>query len=528
MCCGGLIIVSAPSPAAGERKIVATVLDRRLDPKAEPGLGLPRHDVEAVNRKADRELFAKRQPIYPKRAHGAFRTVKWIVMAATLAIYYALPWVRWHRGPDLPDQAVLLDMANNRFFFFFLEIWPQEFYYVTGLLVLAALALFLATALAGRVWCGYACPQTVWTDLMIAIEHFWQGDRNARMRLDKEPWGAAKIAKKGITHLSWMAVGLLTGGALVFYFRDAPTLARELTSGTAPTIAYLFLAIFAATTYLLGGIAREQVCIYMCPWPRIQGAMTDSHTLLVAYKGERGEPRGHAHKGTDGRVDWSNRGDCIDCKACVVVCPTGIDIRDGSQLECIQCALCVDACNDIMDKIARPRGLIGYDTIARSEADARGKHETIKPVRPRTLLYAGLFSLVGAIMLVAWSNRALLEVNVLPDRVPPFVTLSDGSVRNSYTVKILNKRHERRSFQISLRDLSGARLSILGASDAAMSEVTVATDELREVRLFITLPPGQLRALGSAAHAVTLVATDQGDGTQSARHTIFQMPTPKP
>jgi cytochrome c oxidase accessory protein FixG len=221
-------------------------------------------------------------------------------MAVTLGIYYALPWLRWNRGPDLPDQAVLLDMENNRFFFFFLEIWPQEFYYITGLLVLGALALFLATSVAGRVWCGYTCPQTVWTDLMITIERFWQGDRNARIRLDKEPWGLNKILRKVMTHLSWLAVGLLTGGALVFYFRDAPTLARELFAGTAPAIAYLFLGIFMLTTYVMGGLAREQVCTYMCPWPRIQGAMTDKHTLLVSYKAERGEPRAPARKGPDG------------------------------------------------------------------------------------------------------------------------------------------------------------------------------------------------------------------------------------
>ena len=528
MCCGGMNAIGPPAMAAEGSNIVATVLDRRSDPKASPGVEIARHDVEAVNRKVDREFYAKRQPIYPKRAHGKFRIVKWVVMAATLAIYYALPWLRWSRGPDLPDQAVLLDMVNNRFFFLFLEIWPQEFYYVTGLLVLAALALFLATALAGRVWCGYACPQTVWTDLMIAIERFWQGDRNARIRLDKEPWGAVKIVKKGMTHVSWLVVGILTGGALVFYFRDAPTLARELMSGTAPTIAYLFLGIFAATTYLLGGIAREQVCIYMCPWPRIQGAMTDSHTLLVGYKRERGEPRGSVRKGADGQIDWSNRGDCIDCKACVVVCPTGIDIRDGSQLECIQCALCVDACNDIMERIGRPRELIGYDTVARTDAVGRGQHEPFRPIRARTLLYAGLFGFVATIMLVAWSNRTLLDVNVLPDRVPPYVMLSDGSVRNSYTVKILNKLQERRTFHISVRDLPGAHLSVLGATDAAMAEVAVATDELREVRLFVTLPPRESRALTAAPQNVTLVVTDQSSGRQSARHIVFLIPAPKP
>ena len=257
----------------------------------QPAAGIDQHDVKAVNSAATRTLYSSRQKINPKKAKGFFRNTKWLVMLVTLGIYYALPWIRWHRGPDLPDQAVLLDMAHNRFFFFFLEIWPQEFYFVTGLLVLASLTLFLVTSAAGRVWCGYTCPQTVWTDLMIAVERFWQGDRNQRISLDKKPWGPEKLFKKAMTHLSWMLIGLSTGGAFVFYFDDAPTLARQLVTGDAPYIAYLFLGIFTASTYVLGGIAREQVCIYMCPWPRIQGAMVDHETLLVTYHKERGEPR---------------------------------------------------------------------------------------------------------------------------------------------------------------------------------------------------------------------------------------------
>jgi cytochrome c oxidase accessory protein FixG len=334
----------------------------------EAAAGPVAEDVTAVNKKELRQLYATRQTIHPRLARGTFRRLKWIVMAATLGLYYILPWLRWDRGPDLPHQAVLLDMPNNRYFVFFLEIWPQEFYFITGLLVLAALLLFLVTSAAGRVWCGYACPQTVWTDLMVAVERFWQGDRNARIRLDKEPWGPSKIFKKTMTHLTWMLIGLATGGALVFYFRDAPTLAYEFLTGTAPAVAYLFVGIFTFTTYLLGGIAREQVCIYMCPWPRIQGAMVDRHTLLVSYRTERGEPRGPLRK----NQGWEGRGDCIDCKACVAVCPTGIDIRDGAQLECIQCALCIDACDEIMDKVGRPRGLIAYDTSAKQEATAKG------------------------------------------------------------------------------------------------------------------------------------------------------------
>ncbi|MEZ5852272.1 MAG: cytochrome c oxidase accessory protein CcoG [Hyphomicrobiaceae bacterium] len=503
---------------------MTTVLDRRNDPKAQPAVGVEQHDVEAVNRKETRDLYAVRKNIYPRRARGQFRTIKWIVMAVTLGIYYALPWMRWDRGAELPNQAVLLDMANNRFFFFFLEIWPQEFYYVTGLLVLAALTLFLMTSVAGRVWCGYTCPQTVWTDVMIAIERFWQGDRNARIRLDKEAWGATKIFKKVMTHISWIAVGVATGGAMVFYFRDAPTLARELVTGEAPYVAYLFLGIFALSTYVLGGLAREQVCIYMCPWPRIQGAMTDRHTLLVSYKVERGEPRGPARKGADGLVDWSKRGDCIDCKACVAVCPTAIDIRDGSQLECIQCALCIDACNEIMDKIGRPRDLIFYDTVAKQEAKARGEHETIQVIRPRTMLYAGMFALVGLIMLAGYLNRSILDLNVLHDRNPPYVQLSDGSVRNAYAVKILNKLHEERKFDLLIEDLPGARLTIIGGDDGSASQVKVPTDGLRELRVLVTLPRDSADKLQSDTRNFTFAVRDTTSGHKRTRGTQFKGP----
>jgi cytochrome c oxidase accessory protein FixG len=509
-----------------ETSPVTTVLDKRDNPEAKPAFGVDRHDVEAVNAKDKREQYASRQKIYPKLATGTFRNVKWLVMAATLTIYYALPWMRWSRGPDLPNQAVLLDMANNRFFFFFLEIWPQEFYYVTGLLLLASLALFLVTSAAGRVWCGYSCPQTVWTDLMITVERLWQGDRNARIRLDKEPWGTSKIFKKVMTHLSWLLIGLLTGGAMVFYFRDAPTLARELVTGTAPAIAYLFLAIFTGTTYVLGGIAREQVCIYMCPWPRIQGAMTDQHTLLVSYRVERGEPRGPARKGPGGVVDWSTRGDCIDCNACVAVCPTGIDIRDGSQLECIQCALCIDACDSIMDKIGRPRGLIAYDTVARKEAASAGlAHEPVQLIRARTMLYAGLFALVGIVMLVAWSGRSVLELNVIADRNPPYVRLSSGAIRNGFTMKILNKLHEPRTYTLRLHDLPGGKISILGMEDEETPAIKVPTDVLREIRVFVSVPSDQQSREHDANRKFHFIVRDQTTGLEVSRKATFQGPS---
>ncbi|MGE0627397.1 MAG: cytochrome c oxidase accessory protein CcoG [Hyphomicrobiaceae bacterium] len=477
-------------------------------------------EVMAVNRPAERQLYASRQKIYPRLAHGRFRTLKWMLMAVALGVYYALPWLRWHRGTELPDQAVLIDVTNGRLFFFGLEIWPQELYLVTGLLVIAALGLFLVTSLFGRVWCGYFCPQTVWTDLMIAVERLWQGDRNARIRLDKEPWGPVKIFKKTMTHLTWLAVAVATGGALVFYFRDAPTLARELVTGEAPAISYLFLGIFAFTTYLLGGIAREQVCIYMCPWPRIQGAMFDSDSLLVSYREFRGEPRGPLRKSQG----WEGRGDCIDCKACVAVCPMGIDIRDGAQLECIQCALCIDACDDIMDKVRRPRGLIAYDTFRNLEAGKHGERARIRLLRPRTVLYSGLVAIACALTLWATVSRAVVELNVLSDRSPLYVTLSDGSIRNAYTVKILSKRYDTRTFALRIEGLAGAGFKVLGAENEAVPKVEVPPDTLREVRVFVTVDRASLEQLPPARANFRFVAEDAQDGTTAKRESDFRRP----
>ena len=464
-------------------------------------------------------LYASHVKVYPKEAHGRFRTVKWIVMAVTLGIYYLVPWFRWDRGPYLPDQAVLIDFPSRRFYFFFLEIWPQEFYYITGLLVLAALALFLVTSIAGRVWCGYTCPQTVWTDLMIAVERFFQGDRNQRLRLDKAPWSAETLSRKGATHLTWLLIAIATGGAWVFYFADAPTLARQLVTFEAPPAAYLFIGIFTATTYVLGGLAREQVCIYMCPWPRIQGAMFDRDSMLITYRGWRGEPRGPHKVGQS----WEGRGDCIDCNQCVAVCPTGIDIRNGPQLECIQCALCIDACNAIMTKVERPRGLIAYDT-ERNLAAAGRETVPIRLVRPRTIFYAVAMAIVATIMLIALLLRPDLDVNVLRDRNPLYVKLSDGGVRNGYTVKLLNKLYGPRVLGLGIAGLPGAKLSVVGLENDADPVVTVPPDELKSVRLYVTLDKQAVAALGGAAKNFDIVVTDAAIGEHTEHSAIFQGP----
>ena len=286
-----------------------------------------------------------------------------------------MPWLRWERGPGVPDQAVLIDMPGRRAYFFWIEIWPQEIYYLTALLILAAFGLFLVTSIGGRVWCGFTCPQTVWTDLFMWVERLIEGDRGARIRLDKAPLNRAKVAKKGLKHGAWLLIAAATGGAWIMYFNDAPTVTRAILTGEASFAVYFFFGLFTATTYLLAGWAREQVCTYMCPWPRFQAALLDEESYVVTYQKWRGEPRGPHRKGQD----WQGRGDCIACNQCVAVCPMGIDIRDGLQLECIGCGLCVDACNDVMRRVDRPLDLIALST-ERNQADlAAGRADHAPP-----------------------------------------------------------------------------------------------------------------------------------------------------
>ncbi len=479
------------------------------------------HDVKAVNAKDERGQYASRQKIYAKRGSGYFRNIKWIVMVVTMAIYYLLPWLRWDRGPGIPGQAFLIDMEKERLYFFWFELWPQELYLISGFLVMSALALFLFTAIAGRVWCGYLCWQTVWTDLMIAVERFWQGDRNARIRLDKEPWSVSKFAKKLATHLSWIAIAVATGGAFILYFGDAPTMVRDFFAGTAGFKTYLFFGLLTFFTYLMGGIAREQVCTYMCPWPRIQGAMLDQDSLFITYRDFRGEPRGPHRK----NQTWEGRGDCVDCKACVAVCPMGIDIRHGPQLECIQCALCIDACNEIMDKVGRPQNLIAYDTYRSLESEAKGGDLKLNIVRPRTIMYASLLAIVTAVVLAATFNRTMLGLNAVAERNPLFVKLSDGSVRNTFTLKFLNKLYTTRKFSVKLEGIEGAVLTVQGQENDTDPKVDVPPDDVRDVRVFVTVPQKALAALPkSETVPFSFHIRDLENGVEASRFATLRKP----
>ena len=461
-------------------------------------------------------LYAAREPIFPRRVSGTFRNLKWWLMALMLGIYYITPWIRWDRGPSLPDQAVLLDLAHRRFFFFMIEIWPHEFYFVAGLLVMAGLGLFLFTSAAGRVWCGYACPQTVWTDLFILVERWVEGDRNARIRLHRQKWNGEKIRKSAVKWTAWFMIAMATGGAWVFYFTDAPTLLVDLVTGQASAIAYLTVLILTGTTFAFGGFAREQICIYACPWPRIQAAMMDEDTLTIGYRDWRGEPRGKLQKGTIA----AGQGDCIDCMACVNVCPMGIDIRNGQQLACITCGLCIDACNDTMDKIGRPRDLIGYLALTDETAERAGA--TAKSVwkhvfRPRTILYTLLWAGVGVGLIVALFLRSPIDVNVTPVRNPTFVTLSDGTIRNAYDVRLRNKQGSDAIFTISVPFESGLTADLEGLSGLS---VTVNANETLSQRVYLNAPRGSQPATNDRTQ-VRLWFEELGTANRVHHDTVF-------
>lgn len=428
------------------------------------------------------QYFAKQEKVYPKRVFGKYRTLKWIAMVVTLGIYYLTPFIRWDRGPNAPNQAVLIDLENARAYWLWIEIWPQEVYVFTGILILAAIALFFVTSLFGRVWCGYVCPQTVWTDLFVWVERIVQGDRNARKKLHNAKWSLEKIRKIGITHFIWLLIAWCTAGSFVLYFNDAPTLVRSFFAlDVSPTIL-AFIGGLTFSTYLMAGFAREQVCMYMCPYARFQSAMFDRDTLVIGYDEKRGEERGKHKKGDS----WDGRGDCIDCSACVQVCPTGIDIRNGLQMECIACGLCVDACNNIMEKIDRPSGLIRYDTINHMEAEVKGGKEKFKLLRLRTLYYVCVLAVVVGVMVASLITRSPLELHVLHDRNPLFVQLSDGNIRNGYIIKILNKTHKHRTYELSLTGLDNASIQVKAAGNVGASNLYVPADSVGTYHIFVS------------------------------------------
>lgn len=458
------------------------------------------------------QYFAKQEKIYPKRVWGKYRILKWIAMILTLGIYYLTPFIRWDRGPNAPDQAVLIDLESAKAYWFWIEIWPQEVYLLTGILILAAVVLFFVTSLFGRVWCGYFCPQTVWTDLFVWVERIVQGDRNARKKLHEARWSFDKVRKIATTHFIWLVIAWCTAGSFVLYFNDAPTLFWSFfTFDASPTILS-FIGGLTFSTYLMAGFAREQVCTYMCPYARFQSAMFDRDTLIIGYDEKRGEARGKHKKGES----WDDRGHCVDCTACVQVCPMGIDIREGLQMECIACGLCVDACNNIMDKIDLKRGLIRYDTVNHMEAEQQGCQESFNFLQSRTIYYAAILAVVAVAMFAAVIGRTSLELHVLHDRNPLFVQLSSGEIRNGYIIKILNKTHDHRTYTLLVEGLQDAQIEVKAAGSVSADSLHVVADSIGTYHIFVSsnMAPDSPRD-------IQFILTDQGGDLTDTYDAVF-------
>jgi len=426
------------------------------------------------------ELFEVRKKIYPRSVHGVFASWRVALVILTQVIFYGLPWLTWNGR-----QAVLFDLGARKFYIFGIVFWPQDFIFLAGLLIISALSLFLFTAVAGRLWCGYACPQTVYTEMFMWIERKIEGDRPARMKLDNESWTAHKIGIKTAKHAAWIAVALWTGITFVGYFTPIKTLLAEMASFRLGPWEMFWTLFYGFATYGNAGFLREQVCKYMCPYARFQGVMFDSDTLIVTYDPARGEPRGSRPKSADYKAQ--GLGDCIDCKICVQVCPTGIDIRNGLQYECIACGACIDGCDTVMEKMGYPKGLIRNST----ENALKGKYPEEKTalrkitshlVRPRVLVYIGILTAVITAMAVSLYVRVPLKVNVLRDRANLVRETSEGLLENVYRVQIMNTSEQAHRFAVSVSGIPGAKVVTeapsveLAGAAAAVVPVSVQVD----------------------------------------------------
>ena len=430
-------------------------------------------------------MYEARVPIHPRSVSGRFRNLKYGILVLAYGVFFLLPWLRWERETG-PSQAVLFDIPARQFYLFDLVVYPQDIFWLAGLLMIAALLLFFVTGIAGRVFCGYFCFQTLWTDVYMFLERHIQGERPARIRLARQPWNAEKLLKLGATHASWLLVAFATGLGFVLYWGDAPTLVRDFFSGQAAGAAYITAGLLTLTTYTFAGLAREQVCTYMCPYARFQAVMFDRDTLIVSYDQARGEGTAGRAKPGRGLKSRDERrqagvGDCIDCGFCVQVCPTGIDIRDGLQIQCIHCALCIDACDAIMDKQGWPRGLIRYT----SESALEGKKTRF--LKLKTVGYGLAILVVGGLLVASIVTRPALDANVSQVRQPLFVQMGDGSTQNSYEIALNNKTQHSLDLEIRVVGLEGAVLD-LGRIEEIILEPSQRTTVLARVRY--AAPPG--------------------------------------
>ena len=417
-------------------------------------------------------LYAKQKKIYPRAVSGWFAGWRWAMVWATQLVFYGLPWLQWNER-----QAVLFDLASRRFYIFGLVLYPQDFIYLTGLLVVSAYSLFLFTAVAGRLWCGYACPQTVYTEIFLAVERWFEGDRMARIKLDAGGWTFNRLWRKAGKQLAWIAIGLWTGLTFVGYFSPIRTLLPAVSHFMLGPWETFWILFYGFATYGNAGYMREQVCKYMCPYARFQSAMFDHDTLIISYDAERGDPRGTRSRKVDARAQ--GLGDCIDCGLCVQVCPTGIDIRDGLQYECIGCTACIDVCNGVMDKMKYPRGLIRYAT-----QNGLAKHLTraqmLRSVaRPRVLIYTAILVVITGALLGSIALRSPFRVDVVRDRASLARMVEGGQIENVYRLQVMNATEQPQRYRVAVAGLPSLRVEGHDELQVGPAEAQWLTVEVR-------------------------------------------------
>ena len=439
------------------------------------------------------KMYAAREEIYAREVRGRYASLRWACVWLTQILFYGLPWLSWNGR-----QAVLFDLLARKFYIFGIVLWPQDFIYLAALLIISAYLLFLATAVAGRVWCGFACPQTVYTEIFMWIERRIEGSRSARMRLDRQPASMGKAARKLAKHAAWGAVALWTGFTFVGYFTPIHTLAREvMTLGLGPW-EWFWVLFYSLATYGNAGWMREQVCKYMCPYARFQSSMFDKDTLIITYDDQRGEPRGARAK--HAAPQKQALGDCIDCSMCVQVCPTGIDIRRGLQYDCIGCAACVDACNGVMDKVGAPRGLIRYSTEHAMRHGLSATQIRRRALRPRVLAYLAILLVIVMAFGMSLVMRTPLKMDVLRDRGAMGREIEDGMVENVYRLQIMNTSEKAHRYRIVVDGLPSIRL-------AGTDEVSLEGTQTRAVPVRLRVDAGQ-GAKGSNKIHIGLQALD--------------------
>ncbi len=414
----------------------------------------------------EQQLYAIQQKIQPRAVHGVFANWRIALVLLTQALYYGLPWLQWNNR-----QAVLFDLAARKFYIFDLVFWPQDFVYLTGILILSALALFLFTAVAGRLWCGYACPQTVYTEIFMWVEEWLEGSHLARKKLDKSPWNTNKLRRRGLKHAAWLLIALWTGFTFVGYFTPIQTLAAETLHANLGPWETFWILFYGFATWGNAGFMREQVCKYMCPYARFQSVMFDSDTLTVTYDTSLGEPRGPRSKKTD--YIAAGLGTCVDCNVCVQVCPTGIDIRNGMQYECIGCAACIDGCDQIMDKMGYPRGLIRYTTenVVKGLYPDSGILRHV--LRPRTLIYTVLMLAISSAFVYSLATRVPLRVDVVRDRATLSKETDEGMIENVYRLQLINKDAHAHRYTLQAQGIPGLQVVTTAREIAAAPLQTI-------------------------------------------------------